>query len=117
MSNKKFVVVVSDMVQVPVEGKIAEENGGTKPFKFTLTCRRMSASQFKEKLETPDFRAQDVMADVTTGWSGQRLVMEEDGVTPADFCQDALAALLDISGMAMACFTAFGKASGAQAKN
>jgi hypothetical protein len=115
--SKKFVVVVSNMVQVVVEGKLADENGGSKPFKFTLTCKRMSANQFKEKIDSPDFRAQDVMAEVTTGWSGQRLVMEEDGVTPAEFCPEALDALLDISGMAMTCFQAFGKASGAQAKN
>jgi hypothetical protein len=115
--KKKYVVAVSDMVQVPVEGKIVDENGITKPFKFTLTCKRVSASQFKEKLDADDFRAQDVMAEVTTGWSGQRLVMEEDGVTPAEFCPDALEALLDISGMAMKCFQALGKASGAQAKN
>lgn len=114
--SKKYIVVVSEVVQVPVEGKIADESGATKPFKFTLTCRRKPSSWFKERMDGSG-SAQDAMAEVTTGWNGQRLVMEEDGVTPAEYCPEALAELLDIPSMAMLCYTAFGKASGAQAKN
>lgn len=115
--SKKYVVAVSDMVLVTVEGKLADENGNPKPFKFILVCRRRSANDLKAALDDGSFRAQDFMKDVTTDWKGQRLVMEEDGQTPAAFCPEALDALLDISGMAMLCFTSYGKAASATAKN
>jgi hypothetical protein len=115
--SKKYVVVVSDMVQVPIEGKLNDENGTAKPFKFSLTCRRRSATEIREALDAATFSAQDFMKGVTTGWKGQRLVMEEDGQTPAEFCEESFDALLDVSGMAMFCFNAFGKAAGVTAKN
>lgn len=115
--SKKYVVVISDMVQVQVEGKLADESGSPNPFKFMLVCKRRSANEIKAALDAAEFRAQDFLQEVTTDWKGQRLVMEEDGQTPAAFCSEAFDALLDISGMAMLCFTSYGKAASATAKN
>jgi hypothetical protein len=38
MTFKKYKVVVSNNVIVLVEGKIADDNGAARPFKFSLVC-------------------------------------------------------------------------------
>jgi len=113
--NKKYKIAVSDTVVVPVTVKIADANQKQEVHRFSLVCRRVDAEHFKEKL-SGDFNARDFMLDVTTGWWGQRLVLEDDD-TPAEFCPGAMEALLNISGMAIQCFNAYGKESSAKEKN
>ncbi|MFZ3289259.1 MAG: hypothetical protein WA191_20765 [Telluria sp.] len=113
--SKKYKIVVSDTVAVQVKGALSDADGKPVSFKFTLACKRLGAEEYKARMEG-ESTTKDVMQEVTTGWSGQRLVLEEDG-TPAEFCADALDALLDINGMANVCFVAYGKESGAHAKN
>lgn len=114
--SKKYKIVVSDTVAVQVKGALSDADGKPASFKFTLVCKRLNAEEFKSRMEGGESTTKDVMQEVTTGWNGQRLVLEEDG-TPAEFCADALEALLDINGMANVCFVAYGKESGAHAKN
>lgn len=113
--KKKYKIAVSDTVPVVVKATIADEHGKLVNHKFTLTCERRDAEQMKDVV-SGSFNARDFMKEVTTGWEGQRLVLEDDG-TPAAFEPDALDALLNIGGLAMVCFIAYGKDSAALAKN
>lgn len=112
---KKYKIAVSDTVPVLVKATIADKDGKLVNHKFTLTCERRDAAQMKEVV-AGSFNAIDFMKEVTTGWADQRLVLEDDG-NPAAFEPDALDALLNIGGLAMVCFIAYGKDSAAQAKN
>jgi hypothetical protein len=112
---KKFRIAVSNIVTVLVAATIADEGGKPVKHKFKLTCERRGAEEMKEQLDS-NFNVKTFMKEVTTGWEDQRLVLDEDG-KPADFELDALDALLDISGLAMVCFVAYGNAAAAQGKN
>jgi predicted SpoU family rRNA methylase len=113
--SKKYKLVVSDTVVVPVSGNLKDANGRAVSFKFSLTCRRIGADELKEKLESQT-TIKDILREVTTGWTGQRLVLEEDD-TPAEFCDDAFDSLINIAGLAMVCFNCFVKENGAAEKN
>lgn len=114
--SKKFKIVVGNTVAVPVAGSHTNESGKAIPFKFTLICDRLNAADLKAALGSGDTQVDEFVTSVATGWRDQRLVLEEDD-TPADFCADALEALLNISGLGMLCFTAYMKEAGAKAKN
>jgi hypothetical protein len=115
--SKKYKILVSNTVIVPVEGKLTDAAGKPVPFKFTLTCKRSDQAQMKEQFDGKSLVFADFMQEVTTNWAGQRLVMEEDGETPAEFCADALSAMLNINGMGLICFNAYNAENGAKAKN
>lgn len=112
---KKFKLAVSNIVTVLVKATIADEGGKPVTHKFKLTCERRGADEMKDQLDG-SFNVKTFMKEVTTGWEDQRLVLEEDG-KPAEFEPDALDAMLDISGLAMVCFVAYGNAAAAQGKN
>ncbi len=116
MSAKKFKIVVSDKVEVSVKGSFMDEDGKPAAFKFSLVCKRLGAEKMKAAMSGGDLYAQEFLADVTTGWKGQRLVLNEDD-SPAEFGPESLEALLDISGMAGLCFNAYMKESAAKEKN
>jgi hypothetical protein len=113
--KSKFKIAVSSMVAVLVKATIADENGKPTTHKFKLTCERRGAEEMKDQLDS-NFNVKTFMKEVTTGWEDQRLVLTEDG-KPAEFDLEALDALLDISGLAMVCFVAYGNAAAAQGKN
>jgi hypothetical protein len=113
--STKYKVVVSDTVLVPVSGNTKDGAGRTVPFKFSLTCKRKGADDLKEALENGAL-TKEVLREVTTDWTGQRLVLEQDD-TPALFSADAFEALLDIAGMATVCFNKYYKENGAAEKN
>jgi hypothetical protein len=50
------------------------------------------------------------------GWKDQRLVLEEDG-KPAEFCPEALEAMMSIGGMGVQILGAYLKEVGVKAKN
>ena len=56
------------------------------------------------------------MAEVIKGWSGQRLVLEDNG-EPAEFSQEALAMMLNVMGVGRILFDAYLKDCGAKEKN
>lgn len=114
--TKQFKIVVSNTVAVPVAGSHTNENGKPVPFKFTLICKRLNAEDLKVALDGGEAKVDEFVADVVTGWRDQRLVLESDD-TPAEYCPDALAALLNISGMGMLCFQSYMKEAGAKGKN
>ena len=113
--SKRFKLAVSDTVPVTVKATINDKSGKPVAHKFTLICERRGAEELKDQLQG-NFNTKEFMKEVTTGWEGQRLVLEQDE-TPAAFDKDALDELLNIGGMAMLCFVAYGKDATAQAKN
>ncbi|MYM65431.1 hypothetical protein GTP45_01110 [Pseudoduganella sp. FT55W] len=115
MSKKKYKVMVSDTVIVPVEGNLKDEHGNTVAFKFKLTCDRLSADDLKTKMSSQS-SIKDILREIVKGWEGQRLVLEEDD-TPAPFCPDSFDQLIDIAGLALLCFNTFVKENGAVEKN
>lgn len=114
--TKTFKIVVGNTVAVPVAGSHTNEAGKAIPFKFTLICKRLDAEEMKEAFVGGETQVNEFVTDVATGWRDQRLVLEDDD-KPAEFCPDALEALLNITGMAMLCFNAYMKEAGAKAKN
>lgn len=113
--SKKYIVVVSDTVPVPIVATIKDADGNPVTHKFSLTCKRLEANDIQSRLES-GLDTRTIMQDVTKGWSGQRLVNDPDTNTAADFNPDALDALLNIPGMANVCFGAYGKESSAHTK-
>ena len=114
--TKQYKIVVGNTVAVPVVGSHTDEKGKPVPFKFTLICKRLNAEELKVALDGGEAKVDEFVTDVVTGWRDQRLVLESDD-SPAEFCDDALAALLNISGMGMLCFTSYMKEANAKAKN
>lgn len=115
--SKKYKIVVSNNVLVTVEGALANEDGKAKPFKFSLVCKRLPAKELRDAMT--NLAVADIsqfLAPLTTEWRDQKLVQEEDG-TPAEFCEDAFDALMDIPGVAQLAFNAYVSESGAKAKN
>ena len=115
--NKRYTTVISSTVAVQVKGSLKDSNGSPVPFKFTLTCKRLPASELKSRVTSGDFDVKEIMKEVTTGWQGQRLITDEDTKQPAEFCEEAFDALLDIGGMALLCFNAYAKETSANEKN
>lgn len=115
--NKRFIPVISPTVLVTVKGSTKDGNGQSVPFKFTLTCSRIPASELKNRFTSGEFDMKEILKEVTTGWNGQRLITDQETGQPAEFCPDAFDALLDIGGMALLCFNAFTKESSANEKN
>lgn len=115
MSSKKYKVVVSDTVIVPIVGSTKDANGRTVSFKFSLVCKRKGADELKEAMAS-ETTTTEILRQVTTGWRDQRLVLEDDD-SPADFNEDSFDALLDIAGMANLCFIRYCKENGAAEKN
>ena len=114
--TKKYKIVVANTVAVLVKGSFTNDAGKDVPFKFTLVCKRLEADELKEALAGGETQVTEFITNVATDWRDQRLVLEDDD-KPAEFCPDALEALLNITGMGMLCFTSYMKEAGAKAKN
>lgn len=108
-----FKLVERNTVPVTVKGKIADENGKTEIFDFTLICKRMGADALQDALKTEDRNIKSFMADVVEGWKG---VLNQDGVNVA-FNEEALDQLLDVPGIAGIAFKTYLEEQGARAKN
>lgn len=115
--TKRYSIVISSTVAVQVKGSLKDSNGSPVPFKFSLTCKRLPASELKNRVSSGDFDVKEIMKEVTTEWKGQRLINDEETKQPAEFCEEAFEALLDIGGMALLCFNAYAKETSANEKN
>ena len=69
----------------------------SKEFKFQLHGKRLSAEELRDTTAPGSDRGEQLVATVLgeliTGWTGQTLVLDEDG-KPAAFSAEAFAALL-----------------------
>ncbi|NYE62188.1 hypothetical protein FHW58_003403 [Duganella sp. 1224] len=102
-SNKKYKIAVSNLVVVEVKGQLKNEQGEPVAFKFEFTAKRQSSSEVTANNGKP---MKDILQDIITDVRGQKLVLLEDD-TPAPFDPDMLGALLDISGMAVLCYSKY----------
>jgi hypothetical protein len=114
--STKYKTIVSNIALIPVKGSLSDADGKPVPFKFNLLCKRIGATELKDKLAGGETLMQEVLQDVTTGWEKQTLVLEQDG-TPAEFNAESYAAMLEIGGMAQVCFNAYMKGQSATEKN
>jgi hypothetical protein len=109
-------LAIGNVIGVRVEGAWRDESGTDKPFKFVLSCDRLST----EQLETEGAdKGQTILTFFEThakGWKDQNLVLEEDG-TPAAFSVDALRALIGMSGMPMLLWKSYLNQVAVTAKN
>lgn len=112
-SNSKFKIAVSNLVVVEVKGQLKNEQGSPVPFSFEFTAKRKSASEVTADSGKP---MKDILQTIITDVRGQKLVLLEDD-TPAPFDQDMLSALLDISGMAVLCYSKYLAEQSAAEKN
>lgn len=93
-----------------------KEGSVNKLFAFSFTAERLDQDEINERLEDKNKKVKDFMAGVITGWSGQRLVLEDNG-EPAEFSQEALAMMLNVMGVGGILFNAYLKDCGAKEKN
>lgn len=110
-----YTLAIDDFVTVPVKFTL-KDKGVNKLFGVTLECRRLSQDEISEKLAEKESKVKDFVAEVVTGWSGQRLVLDEGG-QPAEYSPEALGVMLNAAGVAMSCFNAYLKECGAKEKN
>lgn len=110
-----FKLAIANTVKVPVKFTL---NNGDKiaAFSFNVTCDRLDQAEIKSRLGDGDALISEFLADVITGWDGQKLVVEEDG-TPAGFDAEALDMLLGTAGVSLVIFNAYLKECGAKVKN
>ncbi len=113
--SKKYIIVVSDKVRFQVKGTTVDEKGDEVPFKFSLVGDRVDSEQLAKIMSSTD-PVEKTLTPLITGWSDQRLVLEEDR-TPAEFSAEAFASLMSIPFMAHLCFNAYHRATGAAVKN
>lgn len=110
-------LAIEDVVGVKVEGKNIDKAGVEKPFKFILVCERYTSEQMKAIAQgNAEDNAFALFEKIARDWSGQKLVLEDDG-TPAAFSLEALRLMLTIPGLAFLCWVAYREQVGATAKN
>lgn len=111
-------LAISNTVQPAVTVVLADAGvaGGTKTFKFTLTCDRLDGQKLRDAMGDNSQSATAFMKEVVKGWEGQRLVLEDDG-SPSPFSAEALDDLLAIAGVPALCFQSYLKEVTAKEKN
>lgn len=114
---KKFKVLVSDTVPVPIVLIVKDSNGKEVEKRATLVCKRTTATAIRGEMADKDRTMAESLRNVITGWQDQNLVADEDTGQPADFCPEALDALLDVPGVATVAFTRYMTEAAAKEKN
>ena len=112
----KYKIAIGNTIDVDVVGKIEEGGSSPKNFKFKLKCERLGQEEMLQRMQNKDESVKEFIESVTTGWSDQRLVLNDDD-TPADYTPDALVALMSIAGMPMFLYQAYLKAVAVKEKN
>ncbi len=110
-----YTLAIEDTVEIPVKFTL-KVKGVAKLFAFTLTADRLAQDEISARLEDKESKVRDFIAEVVTGWSGQRLVLDAEG-QPAEFTPEALSSMLNVAGVAGVIFSAYLKECGAKEKN
>lgn len=105
-----FKAAIGTDIEVPVHIKI--RNGGKlSEFKFHVTGKRLSADEAREKLSGEGDQATatvgEFLTENLTGWRDQKLVVDDETNAPAPFGPEALAAMLDVAGVAGVIYMAY----------
>lgn len=108
-----FKLAIENTVEVPVKFtlKVGKVN---KPFSAVLVATRLTKEE--TEAQSGDISIKDFLLDNITGWSDQRLVLDDEG-KPCEFSRDALDAFLSVSGVMMVCWKAYLQECGAKEKN
>lgn len=110
-----FKLAIEDIVEVNVKFTI-KVKGIQKLFAFPFFATRLSQDEISTRLEDNKRKTKEFMADLVTGWAGQRLVLDANDV-PADFSPEALEAMLNAPGVATVFFNAYLRDVGVTEKN
>lgn len=116
MTQKKYRLAISDIVQVHVTGFTLDAAGAEKPFAAKLQCQWLDAAEVKKISEDQAQTIDDVLRRVTRGWAEQDLVVDEAGL-PADFCAEALDVMLSMPRFSGLAYMKYLQAIGAHEKN
>lgn len=108
-------LAISNTSEISVKFTL-KEGSVNKLFAFSFTAIRLDQDEITERIEEKNKKVKDFMAEVITGWSGQRMVLEDNG-EPAAFSQEALAMMLNVMGVGSILFNAYMKDCGAKEKN
>jgi hypothetical protein len=98
------------------------DGGQKKEFKFSLKMDRLSEADWNARIKNDQgvvdqASIKKTLAEITTGWQDQTLVLDDATNQPADFCPDALAVLLDTPGLTDVVLGAYVKEVAAKVKN
>jgi hypothetical protein len=111
---------ISNKVRVPLKFKM-QDGANVRQFNFTLECDRLSTDEFQKRNQddngvVSNEKIKENMLGITTGWSGQQLVLDDDG-QPAAFSQEALEFMFGVAGVLDVAVTSYMKESTATVKN
>lgn len=109
-----YTLSIEDTVEVPVKFTLKVGNVN-KIFSFSMTATRQPQEVIEGWIADNERKVKDILTEVVSGWSGQKLVM--DGDKPAEFNPESFAAMLGVSGVAMRLYVAYLKECGAKEKN
>lgn len=108
-----YTLAIADQIELPI--KFSVNDGGTaKSFAFKLKAKRMTQAALRAVFKDADILTRDLLTEQIVGWSGQRLVLDDDG-EPAEFSAGAFEALLSLVGMENLVYGAYLKAMGVEA--
>jgi len=91
-------LTIGNVIDFPVKGSLQD---GARPlaFSFTLTGERLSTDAYQAELgPASDTTVADFLKRHISGWSGQRLVADDDG-QPSSFDAESFNLLLSVVGM------------------
>jgi hypothetical protein len=82
----------------------------------------LTEEEWKERVRDESGNISDgvikkVLMDITTGWTGQVLVLDEESGEPAPCCPEALEVMFGMPGVTDVVLTSYLKAFSAKAKN
>lgn len=101
-----YKLVISNKILTKVKGIYKDDAGVAKSFNFELEQDRISQDELAQVVADKSENASDFIKRTTHGWRNQRLVLD-DSDQPAEFSSEALAVLLQVSGMGGFCFQAY----------
>ena len=107
-----FKIAIGNIVQVPL--KFTMRDGSVdKLFQFHLTAVRRTQEEIEAQ---PELTIREFLLDNVTDWSGQRLVLLENG-EPAAFSRESLDFMLKQPGVLVVAWAAYQRQCGSKEKN
>lgn len=114
----KYTVAIGNNIEVPVKFTL-KEGKVNKSFVFTLLAERREVAEIEAAMKDNEYKFKEALVSLgcVTGWTGQKLILEDDGKTPAEFNDESFDAMLSIPVVAAIVFKAYQQESGAKEKN
>ena len=105
-------LAIANIIEFPMTITVPGSDG-SREHSFRLTGKRYSRDEWNEALASLNAAGGDrdtvFLTESLTGWSGQDLVVNEEGA-PEPFSAEALQLLLTVPGMSIAVFLAYQRA-------